>query len=228
MIKEHWWKALGVILVLYSIIMGFLGKVPALYVLHETIRNLYFHVTMWFAMMTLLTISIGYSIAFLSTFKREYDIIATEAANVAMAFGAIGIVTGMAWANFTWGDFWPNDPKLNGVAVGMIAYLAYFILRASIDELSKRGRIAAVYNIFAYVMFMVFVNVLPRMADDSMHPGQAGNPGFSAYSDSLDADMRKVFYPAVFGWILIGIWMLNIRQRSRKLEFTLLEKELNQ
>lgn len=178
MIKEHWWKALGVILVLYSIIMGFLGKVPALYVLHETIRNLYFHVTMWFAMMTLLTISIGYSIAFLSTFKREYDIIATEAANVAMAFGTIGIVTGMAWANFTWGDFWPNDPKLNGVAVGMIAYLAYFILRASIDELSKRGRIAAVYNIFAYVMFMVFVNVLPPHGRRQHAPRASRQPRF--------------------------------------------------
>jgi heme exporter protein C len=176
-------------------------------------------------MMTLLTVSIGYSIAYLSTFKREYDVVATEAASVAMMFGAIGIVTGMAWANFTWGEPWPNDPKLNGVAVGMIAYIAYFILRASIDELSKRGRIAAVYNIFAYVMFMVFVNVLPRMADDSMHPGQAGNPGFGGYD--LDSNMRAVFYPAVIGWISMGIWLLNVRKRMREVEYKLLQQELD-
>lgn len=222
-IKQHWWKALGVALVLYSIVMGFLGTVPALWVLHETIRNLYFHVTMWFAMMTMLTVSLGYSIAYLSSFKREYDVIATEAANVAMLFGAVGIVTGMAWANFTWGEPWPNDPKLNGVAVGMLAYVAYFILRASIDEISKRGRIAAVYNIFAWVMFMVFVNALPRMADDSMHPGQAGNPGFGGYD--LDSNMRMVFYPAVIGWILMGLWLLNIRKRSREIEYKLLQNE---
>ena len=221
-IKQHWWKALGVALVLYSIVMGFLGTVPALWVLHETIRNLYFHVTMWFAMMTMLTISLGYSIAYLRGFKREYDVIATEAANVAMLFGAVGIVTGMAWANFTWGEPWPNDPKLNGVAVGMLAYIAYFILRASIDEISKRGRIAAVYNIFAWVMFMVFVNALPRMADDSMHPGQAANPGFGA----LAPGMRTVFYPGVVGWILMGIWLLNIRKRSREIEYKLLQNEL--
>ncbi len=225
MIKQHWWKALGIVLVLYSIIMGLLGKVPALWVLQETIRNLYFHVTMWFAMMAMLTVSLGYSIAYLSTFKREYDVIATEAANVSIYFGAVGIVTGMAWANFTWGEPWPNDPKLNGVAVGMIAYVAYFILRSSIDELSKRARIAGVYNIFAYVMFMVFVNVLPRLADDSMHPGQAGNPGFGGYD--LDSNMRMIFYPAVIGWILIGVWLLNIRSRMRELEFKLLQKELN-
>lgn len=225
MIKQHWWKALGIVLVLYSIIMGLLGKVPALWVLQETIRNLYFHVTMWFAMMAMLTISLGYSIAYLSTFKREYDVVATEAANVSIYFGAVGIVTGMAWANFTWGEPWPNDPKLNGVAVGMIAYVAYFILRSSIDELSKRARIAGVYNIFAYVMFMVFVNVLPRLADDSMHPGQAGNPGFGGYD--LDSNMRMVFYPAVIGWILVGVWLLNIRSRVREVEFKLLQKELN-
>lgn len=223
-LKKHWWKALAVALVLYSIVMGLLGKVPALWVLHETIRNLYFHVTQWFAMMTMLTISLVYSIIYLAGFKRENDVIATEAANVAMLFGAVGIVTGMAWANFTWGEPWPNDPKLNGVAVGMLAYIAYFILRASVDEQSKRARIAAVYNIFAYVMFMVFVNVLPRMADDSMHPGQAGNPGFNNYD--LDSNMRMVFYPAIIGWILMGVWLLNVRKRMRAVEYKLLENEL--
>lgn len=223
-LKKHWWKALAVVLVLYSIVMGLLGKVPALWVLHETIRNLYFHVTQWFAMMTMLTISLVYSIKYLAGFKRDNDVMAAEAANVAMLFGAIGIVTGMAWANFTWGEPWPNDPKLNGVAVGMLAYIAYFILRASVDEQSKRGRIAAVYNIFAYVMFMVFVNVLPRMADDSMHPGQAANPAFSSYD--LDSNMRLVFYPAVIGWILMGVWLLNVRKRMRALEYKLLENEL--
>jgi heme exporter protein C len=222
-IKQHWWKVLGVALVLYSIILGFLGKVPAMWVLHETIRNLYFHVSMWFAMMTLLTISLGYSIAYLRGFKREYDVIATEAANVALMFGFIGIVTGMAWAKFTWGDPWPNDPKMNGVAVGMIAYIAYFILRASIDEQSKRGRIAAVYNIFAYVMFMVFVNALPRIAQDSMHPGQAGNPGFGA----LAPNMIYVFYPGVIGWILVGVWLLNVRKRMREVEYKQLQTDMN-
>ena len=43
-----WWKIVSVLLILYSIIAGFLIQVPALPILHETIRNLFFHVTMWF------------------------------------------------------------------------------------------------------------------------------------------------------------------------------------
>lgn len=225
--KNSWWKYVGFALVLYSFIQGFLGEVPRLFVLNETIRNLYFHVTMWFAMMFLLIISVGYSIAFLSSNKKIHDTIAVEAVNVALFFGTLGILTGMTWANFTWGEPWPNDPKLNGVAVGMIAYIAYLVLRQALDEQSKRARISAVYNIFGFVMFMVFVNVLPRLADDSMHPGQAGNPAFSIYdSKNLSNTMRSVFYPAIIGWWLIGLWLLNVRVRLNNLKTRLLEKQL--
>ena len=45
-----WWKIAGLLLLLYTFVMGFLGPVPALPIINETIRNLYFHVTMWMAM----------------------------------------------------------------------------------------------------------------------------------------------------------------------------------
>ena len=51
MIKNWWWKIGAIALVLYSIAMGFLGNVPRLNILNETIRNLYFHVPLWFAML---------------------------------------------------------------------------------------------------------------------------------------------------------------------------------
>lgn len=95
----------------------------------------------------------------------------------------------------------------------MLIYLAYFILRGSIDEEQKRARIAAVYNIFAYVMLIVFLMILPRMSD-SLHPGNGGNPGFNAYD--LDSNMRLVFYPAVIGWILMIVWIFTLRVRYEK------------
>jgi len=60
--KKNWWKIVAVISVLYTIIAGFLFNVPAQPILHETIRNLYFHVPMWFAMMTILFVSVWHSI----------------------------------------------------------------------------------------------------------------------------------------------------------------------
>lgn len=94
-------------------------------------------------------------------------------------------------------------------------YLAYSVLRSSVEEEQKRAKIAAVYNIFAFPIMIVLLFVLPRLTD-SLHPGNGGNPGFGGYD--LDSNMRLVFYPAVLGWIGIAVWIMNIRFRIRKLE----------
>lgn len=212
---KNWWKVTGLVCVFYAIIAGFLLPVPALPILHETIRNLYFHVTMWFSMIILLFVSVVYSILFLSGFKLKNDLIADESATVGMLFGVCGLLTGMIWAKYTWGAYWVNDAKLNGAAATMLVYAAYFLLRNSIEDEQKRARISSVYSIFAFVMMIVFIMILPRMVD-SLHPGNGGNPGFSQYD--LDNTMRLVFYPAIIGWTLIGVWILNIRVRIKTLE----------
>jgi heme exporter protein C len=212
-----YWKIAGAVLVLYSLISGFLGEVPALPILHESIRNLYFHVPMWFAMIFLLCVSLYHSIRCLSRNDLNHDTAAAEASKTAMLFGVLGLTTGMIWVRGTWGIndgiWWASDPKLNGSAVTLLTYAAYFVLRGSMDEEQKRARVSAVYNVFAFVMMLVFLFILPRMAD-SLHPGNGGNPGFSAYD--LDSKMRPVFYPAVAGWILFAAWLLDLRIRYKK------------
>lgn len=229
--KKNWWKILAVILLAYTVIMGFLGDVPAMFILRETIRNLYFHVTMWFAMQTLIVVALVYGVKYLivqgkvdkgqdvdGSLKRKavkFDIMSKESINVALVFGAVGLLTGSIWAKSTWGTYWAvEDPKLNGAALGFLMYLIYNVLRNSVKDEDKRARVAAVFNMFAFMMFVVFVNVIPRMKD-SLHPGNGGNPGFSAYD--LDSDLRLVFYPAVLGWILFSIWILQIRIRMQKI-----------
>lgn len=213
--KKNWWKILAVILVVYTIIIGLLHEVPRLPILNETIRNLYFHVTMWFGMMLILGGSLVYSIKYLSSQQMDNDIKANATAKTGILMGILGITTGMIWAKFTWGDFWVNDPKLNGAAVTLLIYLAYFVLRNSFDDEIKRAKVSAVYNIFAYVMLIVFLMILPRMTD-SLHPGNGGNPGFSNYD--LDQKMRLVFYPAIIGWTLIGVWIAQIQIRITRLQ----------
>ena len=210
-----WWKILGVLLVLYSIIAGLLLPVPQLDILNESIRNLYFHVTMWFSMIILMLMSMIQSIRFLNGFDKMIDLKAEALASTGMFIAALGLTTGMIWAQFTWGAFWVNDPKLNGAAVTMLIYLAYFILRNSIENEDSRARVSAIYNILAFVMMIVFIGVLPRMTD-SLHPGNGGNPGFGNYD--LDSNMRMVFYPAVIGWILVSTWIAQLRYRIKVLE----------
>lgn len=223
-LKKNWWKILGVILVYYVLIYGFLIELPHLAILNETIRNLFFHVAIWFAMFILLIVSVVYSIKHLKTSDIKTDIIAGEFATMGIVFGLLGIVTGSVWAKFTWGDWWVNDPKLNATTIALLIYLAYFVLRSSIEDEQQKGRISAVYNIFAFAAAVPLIFILPRLTD-SLHPGNGGNPGFSAYD--LDNNLRKVFYPAVIAWTLIGVWFATLRIRVKKITLIAEEHQLN-
>lgn len=213
--KDYWWKILSLLLILYSIIAGILGPVPVLPIVNETIRVLYYHLPMWFAMFTLYFISIIYSIRFLSNNKREDDLVAVESVNVGVIFCFFGLMSGMIWANFTWGDPWPNDAKLNGSAIVTLMYLAYLVLRNALEEEQKRAKISAIYNIFAFPIMIVLMYILPKTTD-SLHPGSGGNSGFGDFD--MDGAMKMVLYPAAIGWILMGVWLTQIRVRLRKLE----------
>lgn len=196
---------------------------PYRQVLYETIRNLYFHVPMWFGMTALLLISFIFAIGYLRSGREQDDTAAAESVHVALLFGLLGFATGSLWGNYTWGnlgDWVLRDTKVLGALIGILMYLAYFVLRGSIADIRKRGRISAVYNIFCFVMYIVFIFVLPRMPGvATLHPGSGGNPAFNIYDQ--DSTMRLVFYPAVIGWIGIGLWIASLRIRQRFLENTL-------
>jgi len=212
--RKNWWKFLAAGLLLYSVIFGLIGEVPRQPILNETIRNVYFHVPMWFGMMALMISSLTYSIKYLRQGQIQDDVYAVEYANVAIVFGVLGFITGSLWGNYTWGDPLPKDPKIIAVEVGLLIYSAYFVLRGSFEDEQKKARLSAVYNIFAFASFMPLVWILPRLTD-SLHPGNGGNPAFGKYD--MDSNMRMVFYPAILAWILVGVWIASLRIRIKLL-----------
>jgi len=216
---------LSALLLVYTIVAGLLGPVPTLPLLQETIRNLYFHVCMWFAMMILFTVSVVYSVKYLRSLNLVHDVYARNFAVVAMVMGILGYATGAIWASYTWAD--PNkplinsfstiarDPKLIGAAIALLVYFAYLILRDAVSDIDKRARISAVYNIFAYAILFPAIWILPRILP-SLHPGNDGNPALDVKND-ISSSMRIVFYPAVIGWTLLGVWIATLKIRMQLL-----------
>ena len=215
MLRSKWWKILCVLFLLYTFIAGFLGGVPVKPILNETIRNLYFHVAMWFSMMIFFIISVVYSIKYLRSNNIRFDIYAVEYAKAGIVFGALGLITGSIWARYTWGAFWSNDPKQIGAAIALLIYLAYFVLRNSMTDIDKRSRIGAVYNIFAFAMLFPTIWIIPRLVE-SLHPGGMGNPALDTHD--IDSRMRIIFwFGAIPGWALLGTWITTLRIRLQLL-----------
>ena len=232
--KKSWWKILSFVLLVYTVVAGFLIKVPDLPIIHQSIRNLYFHVCMWFAMMILFIISFVYSIMYLRSSRYRYDIFAVNFAAVGAFLGLLGYLTGSIWANYTWltdqsqslGSVL-KEPKLIGAAIALLIYGAYFVLRGSFTDIDKKARVSAVYNIFAFAMLFPSIWIIPRMVG-SLHPGapgsNSGNPALNAEKD-LDALMRMVFYPAVIGWTLLSVWIATLKIRAQLIKDKILINE---
>lgn len=215
--RKNWWKIVAVVLVLYAIVGGLLMPAPdGIGIIQKSIRNLHFHVPMWFSMILLLLTSYIYGIRYLSKGDLSDDTWSSSLVKVALIFGVIGLATGSFWARFTWSTWWVEDAKLNGAAIGVMIYLAYYILRNSIEDDIKRAKFTAVYNLFAFPIFIVLIIVYPRMAETSLHPASGDTVGFSQLD--LDDNLRKVFYLATLGWILLSFWIASLKYRLTELK----------
>ncbi len=233
--NKWWWKILAIVLLVYTILAGLLSPVPRVPVLNETIRNLYFHVCMWFSMMILFTISVVHAVKYLRSNNLRSDIRSRHYAVMGIIFGLLGYATGIIWLSYTWVD--PNnpvyasfgaiarDPKLIGAAIALLIYFAYLVLRDSIQDIDKKARISSVYNIFAFAFLFPSIWIIPRLLP-SLHPGGEGSEGNPALDyKELAPNMRLVFYPAILGWTLLGVWIATLKVRLSFLkEKTLLNR----
>ncbi len=184
-------------------------------ILSETIRNTYFHVPMWFAMIILFGVSAWYSLQYYRKGLIDFDTRSVALINVGLLFGVLGLVTGMLWAKNTWNAYWSWDVKQNMSAIALLIYAALMVMRSSVEDDMQKARLTAGYNMFAFALLIPLLFIIPRMTD-SLHPGNGGNPALGG--EDLDNTMRMVFYPAVLGFILLGLWISQLVYRTKKLK----------
>ncbi len=221
---KHFWKVLSVLLLAYTIVAGFLFQFPDLPILNETIRNVFFHIPMWYSMIICFVVAGIYAIISLLTSNLKYDIGSNQFTQTGLMMGSLGMVTGMIWAKVTWGEWWSNDPKQLGALWCMIVYAVYLVLRMSIKNEETTARISAVYNIFALALLFPLLFIIPAHAK-SLHPGTDGNNFQALYTQSKY--LRKVSLPGMVGWILLSVWIGSLKYRLGKLHLKKQMKNFN-
>jgi len=136
--------------VLIALGMAFLYA-PREMTMGEVQRIFYFHVaSAWvgfFAFFVTFLAGIGY----LVRGERRWDILALSSVEIGLTFIAMTVITGSLWARPAWGTYWTWEPRLTISAVQLLIYIAYSMLRASIDSPERKARFAAVYGIVAFV-----------------------------------------------------------------------------
>jgi heme exporter protein C len=106
----------------------------------------YFHVPSAYSMYLAWLISTVGAVAALSTNREKWDHLAAAAAEIALVFAAMVMVSGPLWGRRAWGAFWVWDPRLTTSLLLSLIILATVILR-TFDRSNAARRFAAATTI---------------------------------------------------------------------------------
>src|SRR3954447_1907247 len=89
----------------------------------------YFHFPSWIVMFSSAFVcGIGSAVVLFSG-RKAADRVAAAAAELAVVFGSIGLITGPLWGRKAWGVWWQWDARLTSALVMWLIFIAYLLLR---------------------------------------------------------------------------------------------------
>ncbi len=187
---------------------------PAEVEMGELVRILYFHLPGAIVTYITLTLSMVSSILYLRKREWKYDVLAESSAFLGLVYGLITIVVGSIWANATWGVYWNWDPRETTTLILWFAYLGYFLLRMSVENLERRASVSAVFSILSFLT--VPLSYASFIIWPSLHPRIASSGGIG-----LTGTMVQALVLNMLTGLLFYFWLLRktyqVRTKSNEL-----------
>jgi heme exporter protein C len=171
-------------------------------------RIIYFHIaTAWVGFLAFFVTFIG-GVVYLRTQSRTWDIVALSSAEIGTVFMLGVLVSGSIWAKPAWGVWWVWDERLTISLVQFLIYVGYLMLRASVEDPSRRARFAAVYGIVAFIS--VPINFIAIRLWRTQHPLM-----FGGEDGGLGPNMMFAF---AFSLITFTVWYVTLMWHRIRLE----------
>lgn len=170
-------------------------------------KIVYFHVPVWFVMFIAIFVCGIASGIHLFRERPEADRLAAAAAELAVLFGAMGLITGPLWARVSWGAWWVWDVRLTLALILEMTFVAYLLLRRYGGPGSERLSAGlALFGTFNVPIVYVSVNVWR-----TLHPSTSVVP-------TLGASMAGPFWWCVAAFLALFLVMLDGRLRLAEQE----------
>ena len=221
-------KILDVVSVLLLAVAAYLALIyaPEEAVMGQVQRVFYFHVaTAWVGMLGFLAAAVA-GISYLITKSERWDIAEVAAVEISLVFFLITIALGSIWARPIWNTWWTWDPRLTTAAITELVYIAYFMLRGSIENADLRARISAAYTILGGVSVPITFMVIRLVR--TIHPVIIGSSDPSAQGTfDMTAGMKVAFFFALFAFTVIFIDLFWNRIRIGNLAVKVEQLKLN-
>ena len=167
------------------------------------------------------------SLLYLREKSVKWDIYARSAAEIGTLFSFLVLLTGSIWAKDAWGWYWIWDIRLTTSLVLFLIYLAYLMLRKSLEEPEKRARFAAVFGIVGFLSVpLSFLSIrLWRSAHPLMFGGSSGGSSGGLEGTVLQLTLVVNFVAYLFLFLFLlsmkieNEWMQEELEEKRYREF---------
>ena len=201
----------SVLLVLLSLYMIFVYA-PREAIMGSVQRVFYYHVaTGWVSALAFL-ITLIVSILYLATKNIKWDHVAHSSVEIGVVFTTMNIASGSIWARPIWNTWWTWDPRLTTATVMWLLYVAYLMLRQSLEDPERQRSFAAVYGIVAFVS--VPLTFLAIRIWRTIHPVIIGSNDPDAEGQfDMTPRMRTTFLFSLFTFTVLYATLLWHRIR---------------
>jgi heme exporter protein C len=191
----------------YTLYLIFYGTPLAEGPLYFNQKIFYYHVPCAFMLFAAVITCGVASIKYLRGRQDGWDDVSHAAADVAVMFGTIVMVTGVLWAKPAWGRWWVWDARLTSALLLWLTMIGYLLVRkyggAGSERLASGLGVFAMVNIpLVYMSTKLF---------NTNHPGTNTVP-------SLDPSMRGALWLGVLLFTVFFILLLRLRVDSRRAE----------
>jgi len=169
----------------------------------EIQRIFYIHMPSFFGAFTAFGLTVVGGILYLWRKSEQWDRIALAGVEVGLAFALINLATGAIWARPIWNTWWTWDPRLTSAAIMALTYAAYLMLRAGIEEESRKRTFMSVYGIFAFTSVLVTLFII-RVVPETIHPVIVGaSPQNAQGSFEATSGVVTALIPSLLLWLTV-------------------------
>lgn len=214
--KPTFLKTLDVTSIILLAIATYLALVfaPTERVMGDVQRVFYFHIgTAWVGLLGFVLAAV-FGVTYLVSKDIKWDIVSVATIEISVVFFFITIVLGSVWARPAWNTWWNWDPRLTTAAITELVYVAYFMLRAGLEDPERRARFGAVYALLGGLSAPITFMVIRLFR--SIHPVVIGTG--QGETLPLSADMKVAFFFALFAFTIIFVDLFWNRIRLGQLE----------
>jgi heme exporter protein C len=185
-------------------------------VMGEVQRIFYFHVAAAWVSALAFGVTLVAGLAYLRTAQRRWDVVGSASVEIGLLFTIMTLISGSIWARPIWNTWWTWDPRLTTYTILALIYVAYLLLRQSIEDPDRQARFAAVYGIFGFIS--VPLTFLSIRFWRTIHPVVIGNGSASASGGfDMSPAMRLVFFFSLFTFTVLYFCLLANRVRLARL-----------